>query len=206
MNKEYIYQYLHLNNNHKDIDQLIDQCIDEVKNLSLFKCVYQRLKLKHHPLRINEYLLDNQDLNYYLKDCDEVIIIGCTLGSEIDRKIKYYEKIDMAKAVVFDAVASSYLEQCCDEYEKRFNLSKRTFRLAPGYGNIPLEYNLYLSKILNIQSSLYVDINSGGIMTPMKSMLGIIGVGANIKKTCMSCLNEKHCLLKKEGMTCYVKD
>lgn len=207
MNKEVIYHYLNCKNSDNELDALIDECIEEVKQISLFKVKYKIFHLTHQPLKIKELdlLLESLDLEFYLKNCDECLVIVCTLGLEIDKRIKYYEHIDMAKAIVFDAVSNAYLEELCDEYQESLNLGIHTFRFAPGYGDIPLSLNEKLSKILDI-SKLGMYMNHGGLFVPMKSMLGIIGIGDIVKKTCLSCVRRENCKLRKEGQRCYVID
>lgn len=207
MNKQNIYHYLNIQGVvDQKTDQLIDECIKEVLDIALFKAVSQKFILKHNPLQIEHIHLASQDLQLYFKDCDECLVVACTLGVQIDRKIKYYEHIDMSKAVVFDAVSNAYLEECQDEYEQSLHLGKNTFRFAPGYGDIPLNLNYELARVLQIDKKIGVSINQNYLFLPMKSMLGIIGLGKDIKKTCLSCIRENQCELRKKGLTCYVKD
>lgn len=209
MNKKAILQYLHY---HGEVDsqtnQLIDECIEEVKKIAQFKVVYQKLNLQHQPLHIKDtdILFHSKDLDFYFEKCQECMIIACTLGIEIDRKIKYYEHISMSKAIVFDAVSSRYLEECCDQYEKQLKLGKHTFRFAPGYGDLPLTLNKELSRILQVDKKLGISISEGGTFIPRKSMLGIIGIGQEYEKTCLSCIRKENCELRKGGLRCYVKD
>lgn len=209
MNKEAILQYLNIYTTvDNKTDLLIDECIEEVKQKSHFKVVHHKFSLSHQPLKLEELnlLFDSKDLDFYFDKCQECIVIACTLGIGIDRQTKYYEHIDMAKAVVFDAVSSRYLEECCDEYEKTLELPIHTFRFAPGYGDLPLEINIPLSQVLKIDKTLGVSINKGGLFIPLKSMLGIIGIGNKIEKSCLSCIRKENCALRKAGQRCYVKD
>lgn len=209
MNKKYILQYLRI---HGEVDQwtnqLIDECVKEVKEIAHFKATAQKYTLRHHPLKIKELdlLLDSQDLEFYFKNCQSCLVVAYTLGIQIDRTIKYYEHIHMSKAVVFDAVSSRYLEECCDEYEKSLNLGQHTFRFAPGYGDLPLALNYPLSQALKIDKVLGTSINKGGLLIPMKSMIGIIGIGDNGQKSCFSCIRKEDCELRKGGQRCYVSD
>lgn len=209
MNKQMILQYL---NCPCEVDQktneLIDECIQEVKELAYFKTTSQIFSLTHQPLKIEELnlKLNSQDLEEYFDNCQQVMIVGCTLGVNIDRQIKYYEKIDMAKAVVFDAVSSRYLEECQDAYEKEHITDIHTFRFAPGYGDLPIEHNIPLSHVLKMDKVLGVSINQGGLFVPMKSMLGLIGIGAKKEKSCFSCVRKENCQLRKVGLRCYAID
>ena len=86
------------------------------------------------------------------------------------------------------------------------DLGVHTFRFAPGYGDLPLKLNIPLSQLLKIDKEIGVFINDGGLFIPMKSMLGIIGLGRACQKTCLSCIRKEQCELRKGGLRCYVKD
>ena len=209
MNKQTIRHYLHASTIMDEYSEhLIDECIEEVQKYAQFKVVYQIFHLSHQPLMLEEiqFPLSSQDLAFYLQDCQECMIIACTLGVLIDRQMKYYEHIDMSKAIVFDAVSNAYLEECCDQYEKTLGYQSYTFRLAPGYGDIPLDLNKTFASLLQMDKKLGVSFNASGLMIPMKSMIGIIGLGKNLKKTCLSCVRKESCELRKGGQRCYVKD
>ena len=51
--------------------------------------------------------------------CNKVVVIACSLGIEVDKMLRYYAMIDMTKMTVLDALASSYLEAKCDEFENK---------------------------------------------------------------------------------------
>ena len=209
MNKKAILHYLNI---YESPDEktlsLIDECIQEVKEIAYFKATYKFFTLEHHPLKIKELdlLLDSDDLQFYFQACHQCMVIACTLGIQIDRRIKYYQHENMAKAVVMDAVSSRYLEECCDAYEKELKLEKHSFRFAPGYGDLPLHLNIPLSKALQTDKLLGMAHNSGGLFVPMKSMIGIIGLGIETQKTCLSCIRKVNCSLRKAGVRCYVND
>jgi len=208
MNKEMILRYMHCFQKADDsLNKQIDRCVEEVRQIAQFKAVHQAFTLSHDPLTIKELDLacDSTDLACYFQDISSCIVIACTLGISIDRRIKYYEHIDMAKAVVFDAVSSRYLEECCDEYEKK-HVNSKTMRFAPGYGDIPLTLNKTLSNALRTYQTIGVSLTSSGLFTPMKSMLGIIGAKGNAKKSCMSCMRQSSCVFRKEGIRCYEND
>lgn len=209
MNRKAILQYLGCyGEGDAKTHAFIDECIQEVQELAHFKAVTRVFDLEHYPLSIQELdlLFESKDLEFYFQECSKCLVIACTLGVQIDRKIKYYEHIDMAKAIVFDAVSSRYLEECCDDYEKTLDLGAHTFRFAPGYGDLPLSLNIPLSRVLQMDKKLGVSINDGGLFIPMKSMLGIIGIGKSYQKTCLSCVRKGQCQLRKGGLRCYVID
>lgn len=191
------------------IDCLIDECLEEINKMASFKAVYKSFPLDFDPLYIKEanIIIDYPDLHELLDNCHDVVVIACTLGIQVDKRSKYYSHIDMTKMTIFDAIASSYLEAKCDEYEKMHIIGKRTFRFCPGYGNVPIELNKELGKVIDCYRKIGLTVQESHILLPQKSMIGLIGLGDNNqKKSCKNCLNIKNCDFRKRGQTCYKID
>ena len=189
--------------------QLLDECLQEIDQMASFKVTYQSFPLSFDPLYIeNAHInIHYPDLMELFQNCHEVIVIGCTLGIQIDRKLKCYSHLDMTKMTVFDAVASSYLEEKCDEYENKHIIGKRTFRFCPGYGHVPIELNKSLARVIDCQKKIGLTVQDSHILLPQKSMIGLIGLGDNQKvKSCKNCLHIKDCSFRKRGQTCYKRD
>lgn len=201
---KYLGDYQSIDNH---LSLLIDECIKEIDDLQSFKAIYQIYSLDTNPLTIKELdlILDYQELNELFNNCQKIVIIACTLGVQVEQRIHYYYHIDMTKAVILDAVASSYLEYKCDEYEDIHLNNKRTYRYCPGYGSVPLSLNNTLAKILKV-NKIGLSIQDNYLFLPQKSMLGLIGLGdKNKNKSCFNCI-VKDCSFRKRGLTCYVKD
>ncbi len=194
-----VYAYLGFHSYAPDAhaDGLIEECLKEVEKLSHFRYVY---KYFGSP----PAFLQKQPYENYLKGCGGVIISVMTLGAEIDRRISYYGISDRAKAVVFDACASAYLENLSDEYEKTItdNLS---YRFCPGYGGSDVADLKYIFEILQPEK-IGMSLTDSFYMLPCKSMAGIIAVGGTHKKSCGGCALKEHCRYLKEGTKCYGTD
>ena len=125
----------------------------------------------------------------------------------MDKLLRYYAMIDMTKMTVMDALASSYIEIKCDEFEEKQNFGKRTFRFCPGYGNVPLELNHKLANALNCNKHIGLTVQENNLLLPQKSMIGLIGIGdEKLTKHCFSCINLENCIYRKKGQRCYKKD
>ena len=171
--------------------------------------MYQIYTLTHHPLTIKELNLtiNYPDLIDLFDSCDRIVIIACTLGLQLDQQLRYYSKINLTKMTVMDALASSYIEIKCDEYEAKQNFGKRTFRFCPGYGNVPLELNKNLANALNCSKHIGLTVQESNLLLPRKSMIGLIGLGdEKLTKHCFSCVNKENCMYRKRGQRCYKKD
>lgn len=191
------------------LSDMIDECLEEIDEMSSFKAVYKTFPLSFQPLFIQEadIYIDYPDLNDLLCHCHEVIVIACTLGIQVDQRSKYYSHIDMTKMTIFDAIASSYLEAKCDEYEDNHIIGKRTFRFCPGYGNVPIELNRELARVIDTHRKIGLTVQNSNILLPQKSMIGLIGLGDNhLQKSCKNCLHIKNCDFRKRGQTCYKID
>ena len=135
----------------QQVEILLDECIEEIKQTAQPKAAAALFHLDHEPLCIHETgdLIPGKQMEELLADCEKCLLTGGTLGTAMERKIKMYEKVNMTKAVVMDAAASAYLEVFCDEYEENLGFPDRTYRACPGYGDFPIEFNKKIANFLN---------------------------------------------------------
>lgn len=206
--KQQILKYLgyYTQNITPEMENLIDECIEEVKQYSRFKAVYATYNICHEPLMIKDIdlNLDYPAIHSLLDDCNQCLLIACTLGHALEQRIKYYSKFDQVRMIVLDATGSSYVEKMCDDFEENLHLEKRTFRFCPGYENTPLSINRKIAQVLNIQKNLGIELTESDLMIPQKSMIGIIGLGSNqAKKSCDYCIMKTNCEYRKRGSRCY---
>jgi hypothetical protein len=180
----------------EEIDKLIESSIDEVIKLSQFSYIYQEFDYKL------DFLLNNKAYIKLLDGCNCYYLVLTTLGKKIDDRCRYYSKADLTKMVVFDAVSSAYLEYMADEYEKTNFPLDRTYRFGCGYQGTSVSDINIIFKYLD-HNKLGVSINEANLMTPLKTMCGIIGIGKAKKSECGNCNIKEKCELKKEGKTCY---
>ena len=206
MDNSLVYRYLGAGQPDEKTARLVSECVKTVKEKSRFRAVHKKYTLTHEPLVIKELglALPSRDLRQYLSGCGECVVIACTLGFETDREIRYYQHLDMAKAVVLHRAAARYLEYKCDEYQRENLPAPYTFRFAPGYGDIPLSLNIPLSQALDAAKIIGLQTGRGGTFAPAKSMLGIVGLGKETEKDCMSCPRLDGCTLRKQGRRCYL--
>ena len=210
MIKENALKYLGYLDNQVDSNTeiLLNECLKELEQVTP-KFMYQIYTLTHHPLTIKELNLtiNYPDLIDLFDSCDRIVIIACTLGLQLDQQLRYYSKINLTKMTVMDALASSYIEIKCDEYEAQQNFGKRTVRFCPGYGNVPLELNKNLANALNCSKHIGLTVQESNLLLPQKSMIGLIGLGdEKLTKHCFSCVNKENCMYRKRGQRCYKKD
>ena len=60
-----------------------------------------------------EELIVGEDIRRHLRGCNRAVLLGATLGTEVDRLLRVSQIRDMARAVVLDSLASVAIEQVC---------------------------------------------------------------------------------------------
>lgn len=152
--------------------------------------------------------LPSKDLNTYFEGCDRVCVIASTLGIETEKYLRRETFKDTAHGMILDATAGAYLEIQTDEEEteiRELAENPRTFRFAPGYGDLPLALNIPLSKALDTAKRLGMSHTSGGLFVPQKSMLGLIGIGKErLHRECGRCERIQICEFRKNGERCFL--
>ena len=196
--KDEILRYLGYKNNDCDIDisNLIDECLAELDKISDFSYVYLKTSIPYDFLNKCEYV----DL---LNGSSEYILCATTLGYEVDKKIRYYLASNKVKALVMDACASVYLVDKADKFEETFG-HDRTFRFCPGYENTPLSDNKIILELLKSVKPKVSTLDSL-MLSPNKSMVGIIGLGVKKEKNCNTCMFNNRCSYRKENTLCFKK-
>ena len=191
-----IYSYLGFRSvgRSAETDAAIYDCVEELEKLSHFRYIYKFFETPPKFLNKQPYL-------DYLKGSKGVIVAVMTLGGEVDRRIKFYERADAAKAVVFDACASAYLEELSDEYESGLGLNL-SYRFCPGYGGSSVSDLKYIFEILSPEKA-GISLTENNYMLPGKSMAGIVAVGNSAQKSCNNCAVFECCEYRKEGNRCF---
>lgn len=196
--KDEILRYLGYKDNNCDesISNLIDDCLEELDKISNFSYVYLRSNTAYDFLNKPDYI-------NLLEGSTQFILCATTLGYDVDKKIKHYLVTDKLRALVLDACASVYLVDKADKFEESFGES-RTFRFCPGYENTPLSDNKIILELLKDVKPKVSTLDSL-MLSPNKSMVGIIGLGVKKEKNCNTCMFNNRCSYRKENKLCSKK-
>ena len=134
--------------------------------------------------------------------------MAVTLGHQVDTRIRYYEKINMTKALILDACATAFIEEICDGIcreieDKLMDGNKLTSRFSPGYGDLPISIQKDFLATLNAEKSIGLTATSTSILIPRKSVTAIVGLIDRDEKieenTCISCNNYSDCKFTRGG-------
>lgn len=118
-----------------------------------------------------------------LRGCDRAVLFAATLGLGVERQKRIAAVRSSVDALVLDAVGSAGIEVWCNDLcaqiaEKYPDYIPRP-RFSPGYGDLPLELQRTLLRVLDTGRNIGVTLTDGLLMMPQKSVTAIMGLGAS---------------------------
>lgn len=218
INKDEVLRYLGYKNQIIDekIILIIDECIEEVKKTINPRVVYEYkdIKILDEEVEIlgTNLVLIGKDINKHLYNSQKCVLMAVTIGNEIERKTRLYEKTNLTKALILDSCATTAVEEICDiiEEEVRKNAGNDnkdiTFRYSPGYGDLPLDVQNSFLRALDAQKKIGLTVSENNLLFPRKSVTAIIGIIEKSmkkkKRSCKECSNYENCNFRREGESC----
>ena len=155
-------------------------------------------------------LLSGRTAGLMLVQCNQAVLLACTLGTEFDTLIRSVQVRDMARAVILDACGSALVEQGCNEAERdiaaRFPGLYLTDRFSPGYGDLPLSLQPAICGLLDATRRIGIHVTPSFLMNPSKSVTAVIGLSDKPQmariRGCAWCSMRETCTLRKGGTSC----
>lgn len=134
----------------------------------------------------------SRSLAAHLRGCEEVLLLGATLGSRVDAAIRRLALLSVAEGAAAQAVAASLIESYCDEVQAQADTGslKQRPRFSPGYGDWALEEQRLLFPVLDCSRRIGLTLTAGGMMAPTKSVTAVIGLSEEVRcvwNKCMTC-------------------
>lgn len=215
-----VLRYTGFNNELHKLDD--DMILKIQKNIDLVKKTIRPRAVVSAAINIEEIneaimaggtlLLSGSDIKAHLKNCHSIIIMGTTLGNEIDALIRRMEVSDMSDAVILDAASNVAIEEFSSNYEDairdeiRLENKYLTMRYSPGYGNLPINIQSELVRVIDGTRKIGLTVTPSHIMIPRKSVTSIMGVAdIDVKGKlagCANCVMKDKCVYRKRGTTC----
>ena len=218
INKEEVLRYLGYKGQEIDenLSNTIEECREEIKKIIIPRVIYSYKNIKPIDSGVEvittNLILKGKDIKEHLKNSKECVLMAVTLGNEVERKTRLYEKINLTKALILDACATTAVEEVCDIVENSVKekaiLSGMniTFRYSPGYGDLPLDVQNSFLRALDAQKKIGLTVSENNLLFPRKSVTAIIGIVdseiKNKRKSCNECSNYENCNFRREGESC----
>ncbi len=195
-----------------NIQKLLDDCIDEVMDISKESFLYEIFDIERTGeglhLKGSTIILRGEAINAHLAEAERGVVMAATLGLQVDRRIDFYSKTDLTRGLVFDACAAAAVESLCDMVQGEIAAKAETMgleitsRYSPGYGDFSIGIQKEIAKVLRTYEKIGLSVNESSIMIPRKSVTAVIGMQVgkcSVKSNkCKSC-ESKYCLYRKVG-------
>ncbi len=158
-------------------------------------------------VQIEGVVFQSRMLARALAQCEEVLLLAATLGSEADQMVRRYQVQSMADAAIAQAVCAemleSYLDGICAGVAKQQEQQGLFLgaRFSPGYGDLALESQKEFFALLDCTRRLGISLTAGGMMTPTKSVTAFLGLSRVCRKrqarSCDVC-DRRECAFRRE--------
>ena len=208
-NKKEILRYSGCKNSNDEINGLIESCLEECKDKFIYKVSFREFNISSDDdtLDLSFARLNSKGLKKNLDGCFKIILFAATVGIDIDRLIMRYSRSNPAKALIFQAIGAERIEALCDAFNEDMQqdfLKQGLYlrpRFSPGYGDLPLDLQKDIFRVLDCQRKIGLTLNESLLMSPSKSVTAIIGVSEQCRNSsgskCKSC-NKTNCVFRGE--------
>ncbi len=154
-----------------EISSLMEECIGEADGILCYKVCYGVFPYNGECI--------SSALSKNLSGCSRVVLFATTVGLPLDRLIMRYGKISPSKALMLQAIGAERIESLCDAFcrDIRAKLSSELKpRFSPGYGDLPLEIQRDIFRVLDCSRKIGLTLNESMLMSPTKSVTAIVGI------------------------------
>ena len=190
--------------------EIAERAVAEGSSLLNPQLIYSRLELEsvlHERLLLSGGgELRSKLLAQHLSPAQEIVLIVCTVGEEIDSWIAEAFKSDALFALSLDGLGNAAVEdlanRACRYFEKvALDMQMETsIPLSPGMQDLPVDHGQ--DQIFDLVSAerIGVSINKSRLMSPSKSLSMAIGIGRQLVSGGRQC---DYCVLSE---TCRYQD
>ena len=161
---------------------MLDDCISELGQVT------GKVNYAFVPVAVRDGTVDlgfcttgSESLMRALDGCREAVVFAATAGVEFDRLIAKYGRVSPVRALIFQALGTEYAEAVCRAFcaDIDTRIAQRKLcaapRFSPGYGDLPLEMQRDIFKLLDPRR-IGLSLNDSLLMSPSKSVTAIIGL------------------------------
>lgn len=202
-----------------ELYDILQQCAADCARLAQGRAVHAvfDLTMQRQPplLRLQgaSLTLRGQDIAAHLAGAGAALLMAATLGSAVEQQINRLKQRDMTRAIILDATCSAAIESICDkaqavwlaEQSPRFAYHRP--RYSPGYGDLSLDIQQELIRVLQADKRIGLTCASGNILIPRKSVTAVIGLFASPPEGrpatgCQHCRMNGQCMIQQGGKGC----
>lgn len=207
VNRREILRYAQAGSGQPQILELMESCLEEVRGKLSYQVCSREFPVRHLDGRLDLgfAVTDSADLAKNLHGCDRLVLFGATVGIGLDRLIRRYSRLSPARALLLQAIGAERIESLCDCFNAEVTQRERASgrftrpRSSPGYGDLPLEFQKDIFRVLDCPRSIGLTLNESLLMSPSKSVTAIIGIGGEPCRApsgCAAC-GKENCIYRR---------
>ncbi len=194
-NRREIARYARADISDARIAALIDACMLEARDVLEYRVCYtvsdvirDSASLSFCGIRTNSSVITKA-----LNGCESMTLFAATVGAQFDRLIARYGRLEPSKALILQAIGAERIESLCDAFCLKMNtelgITGKSLRqrVSPGYGDIPLDMQQDIFRVLDCERKIGLTLNESLLMSPSKSVTALAGIG--VKR----CEKTNHC-------------
>jgi hypothetical protein len=161
--------------------------------------IHERLDLISNPTNPGNAYLSGALIAQHLAGAQQVILMLCTIGSELDETVSSLFSSDPLQAIALDGMGSAAVEnlgmQACNYFEAQANTDglNTSMPLNPGMVGWPVEEGQLQIFTLLDSEQIHVSLTESCMMVPNKSLSMVLGLGKGLSSMGSSC---DYCSLK----------
>lgn len=179
-----VLRYAKVGSDSPEIDSLIGDVATESLPLIHARVCYTELDIGvvSDKTDLGFALTDSRDLKKRLAGCEKIILFAATVGGKIDRLTAKYAIREKTKALLLQALGTERIETLADAFcaDMKKEAAARgyavTQRFSPGYGDLSLELQRDIFRVLDCSRKIGLTLNESLLMSPTKSITAIIGL------------------------------
>lgn len=207
INEQEIFRYMRAEKSAVP-EKLLKECLNEALSRLSYKVCWREYSIerKNGELDLGFCQTRSLKLSKNLKCAEKIVLFAATIGIEADRMITAAGKLSPLKALVLDALCTERIESLCDLFnaeikEQAAKAGENCFpRFSAGYGDLALCLQRDIITALDCTRKIGITLNDSLIMSPSKSVTGIIGIGkggSNLSSGCADC-EKKDCEFRRK--------
>jgi cobalamin-dependent methionine synthase I len=144
------------------------------------------------------------DVSLMLKSVEKIAVFACTVSSELNEVLENEKNsADLLQSYLLDIIGTVIAGKIADvlhqNITQKFSNVNVTNTISPGNCGWPVEDQKKLFSLLP-PGFLNISLNPSGMMYPVKSLTGMIGIGTKVKfkqTECRYC-RSRNCPYRKE--------
>ena len=182
---EEIYRYARAGEPDAAVRARAEECLALVQSKLTYRVCWQEfpLSIMGDEVDAGFATVTSASLARRLEGCHRVMVFAATVGLDVDRLLARYGRTSPAAALWLDAIGTERVESLCDafceEWEREVAADglHATRRFSPGYGDLPLELQRDVFRVLEPSRRIGLTLNESLLMSPSKSVTALVGLG-----------------------------